>query len=322
MPSARPRVCIAMPLEADLERTVDAACQASYLGWGGRRPELLAALSGVEGLLISNQVWVNAEIFDAAPALRAVSGFGVGYDRFDISEATKRGIALCNTPEVVTNAVVELTMGLLLVLARRLFPNDTYARRDWARRQVPPALGLDLRGKTLGVIGFGRIGTEVTRRAQAFGMRTVWTDVFDSPPEGAPESVYQPLDDLLQHADFVSMHVDLNPTSHHLIGARELSLMKREAHLLNTSRGPVVDQSALADALESDAIAGAALDVLEREPPEPDERILRLPNTLVFPHIGTSTEQTRRAMRELAVRNLLDMLSGHCPPACLNPEVC
>ncbi len=319
---ARPKVCVAMPLEDSLNEDVDAACQATRLEPMIPRDELLAALADVEGVLLGNMTPVDVELFDAAPGLRVVAGVGVGYDNFDVAEATKRGVAICNTPDVLTLAVTELVMGLILSLSRRLLENETYSRSGaWAGSQPRPALGFDLRGKTLGVVGFGRIGKEVTRRAQAFGMRTVFNDVFTEPPPDAPESTYRPLADLLRESDIVSMHTDLNPTSYHLIGERELGLMKPSAYLVNTSRGPVIDQKSLVGALQSGTIAGAALDVLESEPPGADEMIVTLPNVLTFPHIGTSTAETRFAMRELAVRNLLAVLRGETPPACLNPEV-
>lgn len=322
MTDIRPKACIHLPLAKDVAARVDAVCEAHHVPFGAPREELLAALTDVEGLLLSNQIYVDGSVYDAGPRLRVVSGFGVGYDRFDIEEATRRGIAICNTPDVVTVPVVELTIGLILALSRRLFQNEAYPRSGgWARRERPPAPGFDLSGKTLGVIGFGRIGTELTRRVQPFGMRTVFNDLFQEPPADAPRSPYRPLDALLGEADIVTLHVDLNPTSHHLIGARELGLMKPTAYLINTSRGPVVDQPALVAALQEDKIAGAALDVLEKEPPDPDEPLVTLPNVLTFPHIGTATRETRRAMLELSVNNLLAVLQREPPPACVNPEV-
>ena len=171
------------------------------------------------------------------------------------------------------------------------------------------------------MVGFGRIGREVTRRMQSLGMRTLWTDVFDTLPEGAPESEYRPLEDLLRESDFVSLHTDLNATSHRLIGERELALMRSDAYLVNTSRGPVVDQAALREALEAGSIAGAALDVLEDEPPDPADPLPAMPNVIVLPHIGTATEETRYLMRELAVNNVVAVLTGETPPAIVNPEV-
>ena len=213
-------------------------------------------------------------------------------------------------------------MVMIFSLARRLFDSERYARSGgWARGEPPPDLGTDVDGKTLGVVGFGRIGQEVTRRMQGFGMRTLWYDAIADPHPKAPAGRYRPLDRLLRESDFVTLHADLNDASHHLIGAERLSRMKRTAYLINTARGPLIDQRALTEALRSGTIAGAALDVLETEPPAPDEPLLSLPNVVCFPHIGTATTQTRRRMRELAVRNLLAVLADGTPPAAVNPEV-
>ena len=180
---------------------------------------------------------------------------------------------------------------------------------------------MDIQGKTLGVIGFGRIGQEVTHRMQALGMRTLWYDLFETPHPSAPQSEYRPLNDLLTESDVVTLHTNLSEASHHLIGEAQLALMKPTALLVNTGRGPLVDQIALTHALKTGEIAGAGLDVLESEPPEPDAPIVELPNVICFPHIGTATVETRRAMCELAVKNLLAVLAGDMPPAPVNPEV-
>jgi phosphoglycerate dehydrogenase-like enzyme len=322
MTRRRPRVCITIALEDRLNQEVDATCEAIHVSLPRPREELLAALGDIEGLLLLNREPVGVDVFDAAPRLRVVSGIGVGYDKFDVSEATKRGVAICNTPDVVTPPVADLTLAAIVMLSRRLFENDGFCREGrWGGRESRPPMGTDVKGKTLGVVGFGRIGKEVTRRARVFGMRTVFNDVFEVAPAGAPESTYRPLDNLLRESDVVSLHPDLNPTSYHLIGRRELALMKPTAFLINTSRGPVVDQDALTDVLKRGAIAGAALDVLEKEPPDPGDPIVALPNVLTFPHIGTFTTETRAAMREFAVRNLLAVLRGERPLACVNPSV-
>jgi glyoxylate reductase len=223
---------------------------------------------------------------------------------------------------VLNAAVANLTLSMIFALALKLFGNEAHVRSGgWSRREKGPGLGIDIQGKTFGVIGFGRIGQEVTRRVQALGMRTIWYDVFDTPHESAPESEYRSLDALLTESDFVSLHTNLSESSHHMIGAAELDRMKSSAFLINTARGPLVDQKALTHALETDQIAGAALDVFESEPPDPEDPIVRLPNAICFPHIGSATVETRRAMRELAVQNTLDVLAGKRPPAPVNPEV-
>lgn len=317
----KPRVVVLVPLEPALEARIEARCELVRVA--ARAPEgaLAEALRDAEGLLVSNQQRVDEGLLALAPRLRVVAGVGVGYDRFDLAAATRRNVAVCNTPDVLTESVANLTLGLLLALSRRLFENERYARQGWARRAAPPDLGFELAGRVLGIVGYGRIGREVARRARSFGLRLLWNDVSDPLPADAPRAEYRSLDALLAESDIVSLHVDLNPTSLHLIGAKQLARMKRSAWLVNTSRGPAVDQPALLRALGDGAIAGAALDVLEEEPPRADEPLLGLPNVLILPHIGTATHETRYAMRELAVRNLLAGVGGERPPSCVNAEV-
>jgi glyoxylate reductase len=320
--SDKPVACVLVPLEDDLLAQIEEKCEVRVLDNTTPRPELLAALSDVEGVLVSPRIPADAAFFDAAPKLRVLSTHSVGYDPFDIPSATEHGVVVCNTPGVLTAAVANLTMALILNLTLRLKDNEAFVRSGgWARREQAPPLGHDIQGKTLGVIGFGRIGQEVTARMQALGTKTLWYDVFDTPHPDAPESTYKSLDDLLAEADFVSMHTNLDATSRHMIGTDQLARMKPTAYLINTARGPLVDQVALTAALQNGQIAGAALDVLESEPPAEDDPVFTLPNVICFPHIGTATEETRRLMRELAVRNLLAVLSGEMPPTPVNPQV-
>ena len=320
--SDKPKVYIVVPIEDDLEAQIRAACDVQHIDIETPQAELLKLIGDAEGMLLTPRVTADAEFFDAAPQLKVISTTSVGYDPFDIPEATKRSVVVCHTPGVLNAAVANLTTACILSLALKLFEHEPYVRSGgWTRLETPPPLAMDVQGKTLGVIGFGRIGQEVTRRMQAVGMRTLWTDVFDTLPANAPRSDYRTLSDLLAESDFVTIHADLNKTSYHLIGAAELKQMKSTAFLVNTARGPVVDQPALAEALQAGTIAGAALDVLESEPPDPDDPIVRLPNVICFPHIGTATIETRRLMRELAVKNLLAVLAGERPPAPVNPEV-
>ncbi|MEZ4867162.1 MAG: D-glycerate dehydrogenase [Caldilineaceae bacterium] len=320
--SAKPKVNVIVALEEDLMAQLEAACDVRYLDGGVSRAELLTAMQDAEGILLNPRVRADAEFFDASPKLRVLSTTSVGYDPFDIPEATKHGVVVCHTPGVLTDAVANLTTAITLTLALRLNDNEAYVRSGgWASGATRPPLGVDLQGKTFGVIGFGRIGQEVTRRMQAFKMRTIWYDVFDTPHPSAPASEYRPLDQLLAEADFVSLHTNLDAGSRHLIGEAELGKMKSTAFLINTARGGLVDQAALTEALQGDVIAGAGLDVLESEPPAADDPIYRLPNVVCYPHIGSATHETRRAMRELAVQNLLAVLAGERPPAPVNPEV-
>jgi glyoxylate reductase len=319
----RPPAYLVFPAPADALAQIEAACAVER--WSGPGmptvDDLCRSLGESEGLFISTVNHVTEDVMAAAPRLRVISSFGVGFDHVDISAATRRRILVCNTPGVLTDAVADLTMCLIIMLARRIPEAQAFVREG---RWLPGqgfGLGADVRGKTLGIIGFGRIGRAVADRARPFGMRVMFHDLIEEPGEGYRDCDCLPLDDVLREADFVSLHVNLTSTTTHHIGARELSLMKPTAYLINTARGPVVDQEALAKALEVGAIAGAALDVMEREPPDPDDPILSLPNALVLPHIGSATKETRRAMLDLAVENLLAGLRGDVPPAAVNPEV-
>ncbi|MEZ4615617.1 MAG: D-glycerate dehydrogenase [Caldilineaceae bacterium] len=320
--SDKPKINVIVHLEDDLMAQLHEACEVRLLDFNSSRADLLAAMSDAEGILLTPRVRADAAFFDASPKLRVLSTTSVGYDPFDIPEATKHGVVVCHTPGVLTDAVANLTTAITLTLALRLNDNEAYVRSGgWARNEPRPGLGIDLKGKTFGVIGFGRIGQEVTRRMQAFGMKTIWYDVYDTPHPSAPKSEYRPLDQLLAEADFVSLHTNLDAGSRHLIGEAQLAKMKPTAYLVNTARGGLVDQAALTEALQGGVIAGAGLDVLEAEPPSPDDIIYTLPNVVCYPHIGSATHETRRAMRELAVENLLAVLAGKRPPAPVNPEV-
>lgn len=272
-------------------------------------------IAGSAGLVTIPADAVGAELFDAAgPSLRIVANFGVGYDSVDVPEATRRGIVVSNTPDVLTEATAELTIALMLALLRRVVEGDRLVRRrdEWA---LAPTfmLGEDLAGKTLGIVGLGRIGREVARLAEAFGMRVVHTR--GSGPYGE-----LPLDRLLAEADVVSLHVPLTPETRHLIGVPELALMRPSAVLVNVSRGPVVDEAALVDALVEGRIAGAALDVYEHEP-EVSAGLLGLENVVLSPHLGSSTHVAREAMGMLCADALeAVLLRDELPANAVNPE--
>ena len=315
----KPRIVTTLPLEPEFEARLAAAGEIVSVA-GASRAQVLAELPSAQAFLGYFQV--DAEFLDAGPELRVVATSSVGYDFIDVDAASARGVAVCNTPGVLTAAVADLTVALIIMLARRLLEFERYARSGaWARREPMPDLAHDIAGKTLGVVGFGRIGREVTRRMLALGMNAIWYDIFDNPPPDAPAAQRRPLDDLLREADFVSIHMDLNDSSRHLVGARELALMQPGAYLVNTARGGVVDQAALTTALRENRIAGAGLDVLAPEPPDPDDPILTLPNAVIFPHMATATHETRKAMRGLAVDNVIAVLAGRRPQAIVNPEV-
>lgn len=322
MSNERPRVYLGLWLPPAAVERIAASCDVvQYEGRGvPSKAGLLRALDRVHGVLGSAQQSIDAEVIAAAPHLRVISNFGVGFDNVDLAAATARGIVVCNTPGVLTAAVADLTMALVLSLARRLPEAERFAREGRWRTGARLDLGIDVEGKTLGIVGLGRIGRAVARRARAFNMRACFHDALRDPPDDASFCLYRELDDLLRDADFISLHVNLTEATHHLIGPRELSLMKPGAYLINTSRGAVVDQAALTEALEGGRIAGAALDVLEREPPDEDESLLRMPNVIVLPHIGSATRETRAAMLDLAIENLLTALRGGTPECVVNPE--
>ena len=261
--------------------------------------------SRAEGLLTMLTDRVDAELLDACPDLRAVANMAVGTDNIDLAAAAARGIAVGNTPGVLTDATADLTMALMLALTRRLPEGVARVREGrWGPWQPAQDLGMDVSGATLGVVGWGRIGQAVGRRAEAFGMRVI----HGSRSSGVP------LDELLDTADVVSLHTPLTPDTCHLVDAAALRRMKPTAYLINTSRGGVVDQAALREALIAGEIAGAALDVTKPEPLPADDPLLDAPNVLVVPHIGSATEGTRAKMAAMAVDNLLAALAGRSMP--------
>jgi glyoxylate reductase len=283
------------------------------------RDELLLRSRGVEGLLSLLTDSVDAELITAAPSLRVISNCAVGVDNVDLKTATQRRIPVGNTPDVLTDATADMAFALLLAAARRIVEGVNYVRAGmWKTWNLQLLLGADLSGATLGIIGFGRIGKAVARRAMGFGMRVIYYDPVASPEF---EAVPVALDAVLRESDFVSLHVPLTAETRHLINAETLARMKRSAILVNTSRGPVVDREALLKALKQRQIAAAALDVTEPEPIDPDDPLLQLDNCLVVPHLGSASKRTREQMAMLAVANLLAGLRGEQLPHCVNPEV-
>jgi glyoxylate reductase len=274
---------------------------------------LARALHDVDGLLCLLTERIDAELLAGAPRLRAVANCAVGYDNVDVRAAAARGIVVTNTPDVLTESSADLAWALLLAAARRVAEGDRMIRAGRWRGWSPDLLlGTDVHGATLGIVGLGRIGAAVARRGLGFGMRVVYTQRHRA--RRAPHGVERlSLARLLAVADFVSLHVPLTAQTRHLIGARELARMKRTAVLVNTSRGAVVDETALVRALGRGRIAGAGLDVFEHEPRVP--RALRAaPNVVLTPHIASATTATRARMAELAARNLAVALAGGAPP--------
>jgi glyoxylate reductase len=277
--------------------------------------ELRARLAGADALVCLLTDKIDRETIDAAPQLKVIANVAVGYDNIDVAYARSRGIVVTNTPDVLTESVADFTWALILAITRRLSEAERLVRRgEWKGWGLGFMLGSELTGKQLGLIGLGRIGHAVAARAAAFGMRVVYTTRSLQSPVPSPQSLApspQPLsfDQLLNTSDVVSLHVPLTPETRHLIDKKALTRMKRSAYLINTARGPIVDEEALAWALREHLLAGAALDVYENEPAiHPD--LLALENVLLVPHLGSATTETRTAMADLAVENVLAVLAG------------
>ena len=287
------------------------------------RQVLLREVTQVDGLLSLLTDRIDGEVMDAAPRLRVVSNFAVGFDNIDIPAATKRRIVVTNTPEVLTETVADFAFCLMLGAARRLVEGDRYARDGKWKTWEPLLLaGQDMYRATLGLIGLGRIGSAVARRAKGFEMRVMYYDPFRREDlEQSLQIEYRPFTDVLRQADFISVHVPLSEQTRHLIGRDQFSMMKPTAVFVNTSRGPVVDQQALAEALAARRIFAAGIDVFEREPVPTDDPLLAQGNAIVAPHIASASIPTRIRMATLAAENLVAVLQGKRPPNPVNPEV-
>ena len=308
------RVLLTRRVPASVISRLEAECELDL--YEGRaaipRDELLARVADKQALICLLTDRVDAEVLDAAPDLRIVANIAVGYNNIDIDACRVRGIVVTNTPDVLTNACADFTWALILGITRRLGEAERQLRRgEWRGWALDHMLGMELRGKRLGLVGVGRIGRAVAEKAPAFGMEVVYTGRRPA-AELAAQAQYLPLDQLLSTADVISLHCPLTPETHHLIDQKALAKMKRTAYLINTSRGPVVDEAALAWALQQRLIAGAALDVYEKEP-EVHRDLLRLDNVMLIPHIASATTETRTAMANLAVSNVLLVLKN-APP--------
>ncbi len=264
---------------------------------------------------------VDAALLSEATRLKVLANYAVGYNNIDVPAATQRGVIVTNTPDVLTDATADLTWALLLGVARRIVEGDRWLRRGgWPGWSPTQLLGTDISGKTLGIIGMGRIGQAVAKRASGFQMRVIYAGrhAVASPPDVT--WVHQALDAVLAQSDFLSLHVPLNAATHHLIGARELGLMKSTAFLINTSRGAVIDESALIAALERKSIGGAALDVYAQEPHVPTA-LTSLSNVVLLPHLGSATLETRVRMGLICLRNIAAVLEGRPAPNQVNKGV-
>jgi glyoxylate reductase len=285
--------------------------------------EIIAGLRGREALLCTASDQVGAEIMDAAPGLKVIANFGVGFNHIALAAASARKILVTNTPGVLTDTTADLAFALLLAVARRVGEGERLVRaRQWTGWGPLQFLGADVTGATLGIIGLGRIGRAVARRAQAFDLRVIYWNRTRLPEteEAAAQVTYRPFAEVLRESDFISLHVAYTPETHRLLGETQFALMKPTAFLINTTRGAVLDEPALVRALQEKRIAGAALDVYEREP-ELHPQLYHLENAVLSPHIGSATIGTRTRMGMMAADNLLAACAGRRPPNCVNPQV-
>jgi len=286
---------------------LEAACEVDIYRQGDLpHDELVARVAGKQGLLSVVTDSIDRAVFEAGRDLKVVSTIAVGYNNIDVAAARERSVTVTNTPDVLTEAAADLTWSLILGMTRRIVEGDRLVRRGaWKGFALDFMLGTDLRDKQLGIVGFGRIGKAVAARAAVFGMRVAFASRSASSPLGEA----MPLDRLLSTSDVISLHCPLTTETRHLINQTTLARMKRSAYLVNAARGPVVDEAALVWGLENRLIAGAALDVYEREP-EIERGLLALENVVLSPHLGSSTIETRTTMIHLAVDNLIAVLSG------------
>jgi len=286
------------------------------------REVLLEEVKEVEGILSLLTDTIDAELMDAVPSLKVISNYAIGYDNIDVEAATERGILVCHTPGVLTDTTADLAFTLLVCVARRVVEAVRYVREGrWKTWGPMLCLGYDIYGSTLGLIGLGRIGTALAKRATGFDMRILYYDTYRQPNlEKELGLIYTDLETLLRQSDFISLHTPLTPETYHMIGGEQFKMMKNTAILINTSRGQVVDQKALHEALVSGEIAGAGLDVTDPEPIDARDPLLTLDNCIVVPHIASASVATRTLMATMAAENLIAGLQGRMPRNPVNPE--
>jgi lactate dehydrogenase-like 2-hydroxyacid dehydrogenase len=316
-----PIVIVTHTLPSGWISTLEAECQL-FIGPQDATelaPSLFEVLPLVEGMFTLLTIPVNKTVLQKAPKLRVISNMAVGVDNIDIGACTKRKIPVGNTPGVLTESTADLTMSLMLSITRKL-PEASLDAREGRWKTWSPAgwLGLELNGSTLGIIGMGKIGKAVARRALGFGMKILYSDTQVTDELNTSQVT---LEELLTRSDVVSLHTPLTPDTRGIINKSTLSLMKPSAYLINAARGSLVDTNALTEALQNKIILAAALDVTDPEPLPPTHPLYTLSNCLIVPHIGSATQQTRRRMAELACENLIAGLKGERLPHCVNPEV-
>jgi len=315
----KPRIVAYKPLPDDVLAYLREHAEVVQADGAAALADALAQADGAIGASLK----ITPAMLDGAPRLRAWSTISVGYDNFDVADLTRRGIVLAHTPDVLTESTADTVFSLILASARRVVELAEWVKAGrWQRSIGPDLYGTDVQGKTIGIVGLGRIGAAVARRAAlGFRMRVLYTNRSAQPDAEAQFGAQRvALDQLLAEADFVCLQVPLAPETRHLIGAAELAKMKRGAILINASRGPVVDEAALIDALRAGTIRGAGLDVFEQEPLVADSPLLRMSNVVALPHIGSATHETRHAMARCAAENLVGALAGTLRANLVNPD--
>jgi glyoxylate reductase len=320
----KPRVLATRPLFPAAQQILNAGCEVEYWTKPERisKEELFLRVKDKEGLVCLLTEKVNEELLRASPKLRIAANVAVGFDNIDVPVCTKRGVVATNTPGVLDETTADFAWTLLMAVARRIGEGEQLARSgNWKGWDLDQLVGTDVWGKTLGLVGFGRIGRAMARRATGFQIKVIYSDAIRAPLEVEKElnAEYRDFNALLAEADFVSVHVPLLPDTRGLFEGAKLSRMKPTAFLINTSRGPVVDEAALVYALESGKLAGAALDVYENEPfIHPG---LKRPNVVLAPHMASASLETRTKMASMAAENVVALFKGQKPPNMLNPEV-
>ncbi|MGB9435658.1 MAG: D-glycerate dehydrogenase [Candidatus Acidiferrum sp.] len=320
----KPKVYSTHPLFEDARKILDANCDIQYWSEAERPPreEVLRRARDREGLVCLLTEKINEEFLRAAPKLRVVANVAVGFDNIDVDACTKRGVVATNTPGVLDETTADFAWTLLMAVARRLSEGELLARSgNWKGWNLDQLCGADVWGKTLGIVGFGRIGHAVARRASGFQMKVIYTDAVRASEdvENSVNAEFRDMNSLLAESDFISLHVPLLPETRALFDAPKFYRMKPTAFLINTSRGPVVDEAALVAALENRKIAGAALDVFENEPfIHPG---LKRPNVVLTPHLASASLETRSKMAVIAANNVIAIFKGQRPPNMLNPQI-
>ena len=321
----KPKLFATHPLFEAPRKLLDEHFEVDYWREPARPPrdELLKRVADKDALVCLLTEKINGELLDRAPKLRIVANVAVGFDNIDVAACTSRKIVATNTPGVLDETTADFAWTLLMAIARRVLEGDQLTRSGkWPGWNLDQLCGADVWGKTLGLVGFGRIGKAVARRAAGFLMKVIYSDAIQAPAEVEKQLnvEYRPLEQLLTEADFISVHVPLLPETRHLLSAPQFEKMKRTAYIINTSRGPVIDEAALVTALEARKLAGAALDVYENEP-KIHSGLLKRSDVILAPHIASASIETRTKMALMAAQNVLTLFAGGRPPNALNPEL-